>query len=455
MENNVILLVHPSSLEDIKRDEVYNRKSVHASKFEKYPVLKSPGIPDNQFISLVGEGTRDQDKVDNKILFAVHKNAVNYLITEDKGIHKKAIKLGLNDRVLKISEAEDYLSRLFKKYQPHHLTIEDIPIHELNYKSEFFDSLREDYPGFDDWFIKKSREERKCWCWRDNEGNPKAILIYAEKNKPIIRKTTEKTLKICTFKVSEDATGFKIGELLLKLCFEFCSGNKMDSTFVTTFPKKGHLINLMEDFGFIKIGDKENGEVIYAKDFIAPDSLNDLHPYVYDKKYFPNYFDGARVRKFIIPIRPEYHDRLFSDVIRIQKFIDEFEPIVVEQNTIKKAYICRSQITLIRPGDILLFYRSVKDQGITGIGIAERTQRFKDNFENLLAFIGPRSVYSIKELKEQFETEALAILFRYVSQLPKTLSREDLKEMGIIKGAPQSIQELENKLYKKLKESVN
>ena len=65
-------------------------------------------------------------------------------------------------------------------------------------------------------------EGRKCWCWRDTDKNLKAILIYAEKNKPIFRKSPEKTLKICTFKVSEDFTGNKIGELLLKLCFEYC-----------------------------------------------------------------------------------------------------------------------------------------------------------------------------------------------------------------------------------------
>ena len=455
MKNNITLMVHPASLQDIQRDTEDNRRAIHASKFKKYPVLESPGEPDEQFLSVVGEGSRHQDKIDNEILYSVIKNAVNYLITEDKGIHKKAVKLGLNDRVLTITEAEEYLTSLYSKYQPYHLTIENIPIHELDYTSKFFDSLREDYPGFDEWFIKKSKEGRMCWCWRDNQNNLKAILIYADKNKPIFTKNPKKTMKICTFKVSEDFTGKKIGELLLKLCFEYCSLNNMDSTFVTTFPKKEHLINLLEEFGFIKIDDMDNGEVIYAMNFIAPESLGDMHPFVYDKKYFPKYYDGAMVKKFIIPIKPKYHDRLFGDVKRSQLYIDEFEPMVVEQNTIKKVYLSKSKITVMNPGDLILFYRSEEHQAITGIGIVERTQRFKNNFEKLLEFIGPRSVYTEKELKEQYESEALAILFRYVGQLPKTVSREDLKKMGIIKEGPQSIQKLDHRLFNKLMESVN
>jgi len=455
MENNVALMVHPASLEDFKRDPESPRKSIHTSKFGKYPILEDPGIPDDHFIALVGEGTRDQDKVDNKILYSIYKEAVNNLITEDKGIHKKARKLKFSDRVFTISKAEQYLTELFREYTPQHLSIDDIPIHELDHKSDFFNSLREDYPEFDKWFIEKSREGRRCWCWRDKKGNLKAILIYAKKKRSVFRDSSENTLKICTFKVSEDVIGFKIGELLLKLCFEYCSENNLDSTFVTTFPKKAYLIKLLDDFGFIKIGDKSNGEVIYAKDFLTPDLLGDLHPFEYDKKYFPKFYDGARVRKFIIPIRPEFHDRLFADAKRSQKYVDEFEPLIVEQNTIRKAYICKSKITSIRPGDLLLFYRSVENQKITGIGIAERARRFTNHFQKLKKFVEPRSVYSIRELKEQFETEALAILFRYVSQLPKTVSREDLLRMEIIKGAPQSIQELDNKFYKKLKESVS
>ena len=155
MENNVILMVHPASRQDIKRDAENIRRGVHTSKFEKYPVLEYPGSPDEQFLSIVGESNRDQDKVDNEILYAVHKNAVNYLVTEDKGIHKKAVRLGLNSSVLTIAEAEKHLTNLYKKYQPHHLTIENIPIHELDHTSKFFDSLRNDYPGFNNWYKKK------------------------------------------------------------------------------------------------------------------------------------------------------------------------------------------------------------------------------------------------------------------------------------------------------------
>lgn len=453
-ENNVIILVHPASKNDIKRDLVKPRKEIHKSKFDKYPVLEDPGEPSSEFISIIGEPKREQDIVDNKLLYAIYKNAVDYLVTEDKGIHTKANKLDLKDRVLTIEQAEEKITATFEKYIPIPVSLEHIPIYKLDLQSEFFNTLREDYGSeFNEWFTTKCKEGRMCWCYRQNE-DLKALLIYDERKKQILRDHDEKVLKMCTFKVSEEVRGSKIGELLLKMCFDFCNKNGLATAYVTLFPEKTFLIELLEEFGFEFVSKEPNGELKYLKDFLAPGSLDDLHPWVYCKKYYPNFFDGARVRKFIIPIQPQFHNRLFADAKKEQLFIDEFEPIIVEQNTIKKAYICKSSITRIRPGDILLFYRSQIDQGITGIGIAEKVLRHPSKFDELTEFIGSRSVYSMKELKELYGDNALAILYRYIGQLPSLILKDSLLELETIKGPPQSIQELDHRLYKKLKETI-
>ncbi len=451
IKHHITIMVHPASLEDLSRDTDMMRKKIHRSKFEKYPVLEDTAKPDGSFTEAVGGVSRPQDEVDNKILYSIFKNAANFLITEDFGIHRKAGKLGIGDRVLSVSQALLYLKRQFERYIPGHILLENIPIHNLDLKSDFFDSLRENYPGFDDWFVSKGKEGRMCWSWRGEGGELRALLIYTEKDKQIFRESKEKVLKICTFKVSENVRGLKVGELLLKMTFKYCVKNNLSTTYLTTYPKKEYLRILLEDFGFIQIDESPEGELIYAKDFMAPASLGEMRPLDYCKKFFPNFYDGDHVNKFMIPIRPEYHDRLFPDVPLRQTLLDEYKEMVIEQNTIKKAYICNSKITKINAGDILLFYRSKKKQGITGIGVVESTMRHPSSLDELIAFIGPRSVYSPDELQILYERGALAILFRYIGQLPSYVPSEKLRKLNVFKHPPQSIVTIDDISYQNIR----
>jgi predicted nucleic acid-binding protein/ribosomal protein S18 acetylase RimI-like enzyme len=313
IKHHITILVHPASLEDLGRDPDISRKNIHRSKFEKYPVLENNAKPDKYFNEALGEISRPQDEVDNKILYSIYKSAASFLITGDFGIHRKAGKLGIEDRVLTVSQALLFLKKQFERYVPGHILLENIPIHILDLKSCFFDSLRENYPEFDEWFINKGKEGRMCWCWREKDKELKALLIYTEKDKQMFRENKEKTLKICTFKVSEDARGLKVGELLLKMAFEYCIKNNLTTTYLTTYPKKEYLRILLEDFGFKKIDETSQGELIYAKDFTVPASIGEMNPLDYCKEFFPSFYDGNRVNKFMVPIRPEYHDRLFKD----------------------------------------------------------------------------------------------------------------------------------------------
>lgn len=56
-------------------------------------------------MNIVKEPSNEHDYVDNIILYSVYKNEVSFLLTEDKGIHKKAFNLGIDDRVLSIDDA--------------------------------------------------------------------------------------------------------------------------------------------------------------------------------------------------------------------------------------------------------------------------------------------------------------------------------------------------------------
>ena len=151
------ILIHPKMLEEIKRDLNENRKKISISKLNTYPLLESPPDPkkDNFFSSIVGMPSKVNDEVDNAILYSVYKNAVDFLITEDINIHKKSIRLDIEDRVLCIEEGIRIFEKDISKQEvirPPALK-EDF-IYNIDINDPIFQSLKEEYEEFNNWFNK-------------------------------------------------------------------------------------------------------------------------------------------------------------------------------------------------------------------------------------------------------------------------------------------------------------
>lgn len=231
------ILIHPKIVEEINRDLNENRKKISISKLNTYPLLKSPPDPkkDRNFSRIVGIPSKINDEVDNAILYSVYKNAVDFLITEDINIHKKAIRLDIEDRVLCIEEG----IRIFEKdiskeevIRPPALK-EDF-IYNIDINDPIFQSLKEEYEEFNNWFNKISREGRKCWVHYRKGGTIGALLIYKIENEPIDSippLPLMKRLKIATLKVVH--TGYKIGELFTKLAVDFSIKNDITEIYLT------------------------------------------------------------------------------------------------------------------------------------------------------------------------------------------------------------------------------
>lgn len=458
----VEILVHPKSLEDIKRDPDEKRKKITLSKINTYPELEDPPNPDKDdfFISVVGPPITPNDVVDNAILYAVYKDAVDFLITEDRGIHKKALKLGIKDRVLSIEDAISIFEKdlpVEKVSRPPALKEEQV--YNLNVDDPIFDSLKEEYPRFENWFKKISREGRKCWVNFNDDGSIGAILIYKIENEPINSVPplpAKKRLKICTLIATR--TGYKVGELFIKLAVEYAIKNNLEEIYLTHFTKeKDYLVNLITEYGFNKVAYKlTNGrkEDVYLKEvFVAKENLRNLPPVEISKKYWPNFYDGPKVKKFIVPIKPEYHERLFIDFKERQtKLHEHFGEFIIEGNTIKKAYLCHTRTRQISPGDILLFYRSHDRQEITSIGVVEKFFPSLCDENEIIRIVGKRTVYSIDEIRQMVEKPTTVILFTWHFHFSEPLKIDKLKEWRILSMAPQSIVSISHRKYLTIKE---
>jgi hypothetical protein len=96
-------------------------------------------------------------------------NRVDLLITEDKKLRLKSKKLGLLNRVLSINSFISWAtSQNPELIEYKALSVKKVLFGNVNINDEFFDSFRDSYSGFNDWFAKKCDEEAYI-CQNDIE----------------------------------------------------------------------------------------------------------------------------------------------------------------------------------------------------------------------------------------------------------------------------------------------
>jgi predicted nucleic acid-binding protein len=454
----VEVLIHPDSVEELRNDSDEARKAIGLSKIYTYSKLESPPNPidDIAFSRSVGMPSNAHDKVDDALIYAVYRDAVEFLISEDKRLTSKALKVNLRNRVFSVDEAVEVFGKSLPKKQlkrPPAL-IEEL-VHNLNLRDTFFDSVREEYPKFDEWFRKVSREGRKCWV-HSEQGSIRDLLIFKDENEPIDSVPpfpSKRRLKLCTFKAT--SSGHRIGELFIKLAVQYCVNNKIEQTYLTHYSKKEDpLAELLSEYGFFNVA-KKDGEDIYLKELV-PDArkAESMSSDVISTVFYPAFYDGPSARKFVVPIRPEYHDRLFTDYAgRQTTLLEHAGNFIVEGNTIKKAYLCHSSTQRISKGDILLFYRSKDRRELTTLGVVEDVFfRLKDSIK-VMKLVGNRTVYSVEEIKELVKKPTLVLLFKWHFYLARPLRLDELKNMKILREAPQTLTRIPHKKYLEAKKA--
>ncbi|SRR5579875_219075 len=452
-------LIHPASLDDLKRDGDAARRERNLSRIAKYDVLPRPPDCTSEFAAAGINCVSENDKVDCAILCAVYRDAVHFLVTEDNGIHRKARALGIDGRVFYVQQAATSFSAAFSDAPIKLPNIEQVFAYEIKdtLTDAFFDSIRASYSGFDDWFLEKCcRQGREAWIARDETGSLAAICIFKEQDpEPLTddnRALPGKSLKLCTFKVGPTIQGRKIGELFLKAAFRYARQRGSEHIFLTLKEnQQPHLESLLADFGFEIYGRKGDELVMAKKHPASPPVVAAFEPLQYNKLFWPHLIANPSVRKFIVPIQPGYHSQLFPDWehhgVQLKLNIATTASHT-PGNAMKLAYLCHSNISTIRPGDILLFYRSHDFQEVTTIGIVETVGRFT-HAEEILKRVLKRTVYSATEINEMAQKSTLVLLFRLSLHFPSPVTRKFLVANGV-SGNIQSITQIDHSTFKKI-----
>jgi len=455
-DNRAEVKVHPLSDSDLANDRNEERRIVVTSKLKSYSMLMPypDFINDIDFKQAIGWRGDRKKLVDMQLLYAVYKNSVDILITRDLEIHKYATKLGIDDRVLDVEEASSSFPPK-QGWTSHSIPLQEIPLWKIDLNDIIFDDLKTDYPGFIDWWGRKSREGRTAIINQIEDGHLGAILILKEENEavPCLPPLPARPrIKISSFRVTNN--GHYLGEFFIKLSIEKALSEDCQEIYFTHFTKSDDsLISLVKKFGFDyygKMKDKyQKDEDIYLKRIFPDGRPDNPEPSEIDRRYFPSYYDGKSMKKAIVPIIPQYHEQLFGLIDRQQSTLDKLTGgFIPEQNTIRKAYVSRSR-TRLSEGDVLLFYRSRDLKAITSIGVVESSYYNINDPSKIIKLVSRRTVYSHEDIEKFAKNGATVILFKHCFALEKPISSLEMDEDFGIK-VPQTISIIDDEKYRRL-----
>ena len=449
--------IHPATVDEINSyqdEEVVNTMKI---KIVNYNVLRTLSQDTPQTLHLNSLDKIQNDFNDTAILKELLNNRVDYLITEDKGIHRKAKFLGISEKVFKIDsfiEKVSFENPELSEYKV--LSVKKEFFGNINLKDNFFSSFLEDYQEFEWWFNKKS-DNISYICETNGEVKAFLYLKVEDANSENYNDITpvfqpKKRLKIGTFKV--ESTGYKLGERFLKIIFDNALRNNVEELYVTIFDKREEqqrLISLLEEWGFVHWGTKEtkNGiEQVLVRNFNMNINQN---PQI----SFP--FVSRKANKFIVPIYPEYHTELFPDSILNNESPRNFIENEPHRNALKKVYISRSINRNLNPGDLIIFYRTGGNyQGVVStIGIVESVIDNIPSEEKFIDLCRKRSVFSDAELKKYWNwtpnNRPFIVNFLYVDSFPTPkVNLNRLRELNIINSAPRGFEPIENSKFVEL-----
>jgi ribosomal protein S18 acetylase RimI-like enzyme len=457
-EHGVALYVHEASEKDIKRDRDAHRKTVTLSKLAKFQRISNvPTSPEAVLEARFGVVRDEHDRVDVALLNAVDRNVVDFLITEDLGIHQRARRALLQDRVLRVRDALDWL---LSTYEPARILLRNVverKCYQLNREDPIFETLRQGYANFDNWLDRNG--QRPCWCLE--VGDEIAGIVIRKDNEARAESDAtlpgNKILKISTFKVKEEFRGEKFGEHLLKQSLWYAQLNSYDLVYLTAFKDEQRiLVDLLLQYGFKETAIKANtGEAIYEKALHRGPAIAKSLPLTDDYIQYPC-FREDNVQVLCVPIRPHWYQVLFPENAPQPLLLGRRNDAEIERtpgNTIRKVYLCKAVMKHINPGDVLLFYMSGQEIGsgyVRTVGIVERYREIADP-QSLLRATGRRSVYSAEEQIQMLRQSPVKVLdFLLVGHLKQPIPLQLLNAMGAIKGVPQSIRPVAKAAYDQL-----
>lgn len=440
-------LIHQLTREEILKHKSEEVRKNMITKLNSYDCLVVPNklVFDDFFAGVVSRFSQDRNSVvDNNILYQVFIGNADILITNDRTILKKAELLGIRELVV---SSDEYL-RIVEKEHPglieyKMLSVKKEQFGNIDINDSFFDSLKEDYPEFSDWFASKNQEE--AYVFRQKNKVHAFLYVKTEyeteedylKIYPPLK--PKKRMKIGTFKIDEELKGFKLSERFLKIIFDNAINNNAEEIYVTMFEDRRKEINNLRDvlknWGFVYHGYKnnDNGE----KESVFIKTLNKYDKSKSVKFNFPNMPNEQKL--FMLPIYPEYHTDLFPDAILKNEDMSLYSENKAHLYSLEKIYVSGASTNGARPGDFVVIYRSGErwpkkySSVCTGLAIIEEISK-PDSLDDYLNLCSNKSVFEKKTLMQFYNDKKYKTVIKLIPYKTyfKKISLNELIGVGLV-----------------------
>lgn len=431
--------VHARTRDDLLRDPDLARRDHRLRVLEKYVVLE--GVPVSE--RLVGAFTgSENDAVDGAIASSLDANAADFLVTEDRRLRNRIVSLArdLEERVFSLALAVELLDVLYPEPGRPPPRVERMKCYQLSLSDSIFGSIREDYEGFDLWFVQKcQRSHRDAFVVGGDDGAIAALCILKDEDDGEYG-LPRRRMKLCTLKVAETFRGQRLGELLVKAALQEAITRGLAGLSVTVFNKHIDLITLLTDLGF---EDTERttglGERVLFRSVVPPaGAAEELGGFEFNRRYGPHAL-RLDVPIHIVPIQPRWEERLFPEG---REQVELFSDYYACGNGIRKAYLSRAQSRSVASGDLLLFYRSQDYRAVRFIAVVEDTLTSADP-QAITASVGTRTVYRAEDIEAMTENgtrQVLVVRMRQARQVEQGWPFDRLVREQVLSAAPQRIQ---------------
>lgn len=455
----VTKLIHPRTIEEIEKYHDEELRDSMLTKIISYqPIIPNTGR-DEFFESVVSKYRQDYNsEIDNNILYQVYSGVADFLVTNDKTIIKKAQDLYLTDRVF----APDNMLKLIEQEYPKLISYDMLSVQlkkfgQIDITNEFFESLKEDYENFEQWFIKKNNEDAYVF---EEDGKIIGFLYLKIEDinenyydiEPVL--TPKKRLKIGTFKIIR--SGFRLSERFLKIIFDNALKSDVDEIYVTLFEDKRQEVIMLKEFmmqwGFLKHGYKKStNELVLTKEMK-----------IYNKKENPKFnfpLYKSKPNYFILPIDSEYHTDLFPDSILKNENMSLYKENLAHRYSLEKIYVCSAYNIKARPGDLILIYRSGDryprrySSVISGMAILQNIVNPK-SLEEYLNLCKNKSVFDEESLKMFYNKNKWrkVVQLLYLKPFNNKIILQELYDLNIIEKnkGPRPFHQLGENIFQKL-----
>ena len=290
---------------------------------------------------------------------------------------------------------------------------------EIDVSDPFFDSLKQDYPGFEtEWFPKCAREGREALVFSDDSGLG-AFVAMKQENESILLKggacPAVPRLKICTLRLAERFRGQRLGEGAIGLVLWKWQELKLEEVYVTVFPSHTDLISQLEKFGFCAVGYNLGGELVYIRSRYNIDFSN---PY----KSFPFINPMFRKGGYLI-VEDNFHDTLFPYSELRNTLQAQLDKDVA--NGITKIYVGKQRQAHYQKGEPVFIYRKYTGASgkryrscVTSYCVIDDVIAIKRNgqllysFEEFCKIVGNKSVFAIDDLMRRYREDRNVTVIR-------------------------------------------